>query len=509
MQNHADVAVGCAKSTAAAGVSIGSRAGAAPETAPETGDTRPGTPEYSRGNARKDRGLRSLLRDPPVPGVPEAHERLAWTNQAHLEAESPAPPLRPCDRCGRSHRGLCAQQTLGDYRALAALGIPASQADQHTRAKLRQRAIQWVHGIVTESGRDRALAVATCGRFVVARRAGKVGLASPFCRDRACPRCQQKRARELAGDLRWVWNDRRERKGISGWFVTLTQPKPHGTDPRIAVDRAMAAWRELTNPNKVTGRKFGLIFPGAVRALEVTWSPKGQPIKGGGEVAYTGWHAHFHVILEGGTNAELRWLRDRWLEITGGSERAFCARRVDDRAFGELSKYVVKPMTTVPCELGRSLFECIHSRRLFEGLGSWKGWRNDVEREPGEVIHFSDTTPSELVRLAKINPTAPIAFYEYDPDMGVARQCGSIPAHEAVSSVRAHGILQREIEEDEEARNVAFRVFRWARAKPPPSMAELEHRRASCNDHLSFWGSSAPSLSGGGGNDPSDRSPRL
>jgi len=306
-----------------------------------------------------------------------------------------------CSRCGGAHWGLCADpvgRRTRAYWVLKSLGFAAADVRRESDARLRQRSLGWVDGIVTDSGRDRALAVATCGRPRAAYFAGEYCLAAQQCRDRACVRCQRIRARELAAEVRDLLDVRKADNAHSRWFVTLTQPKPATHDPRVAIDLALRAWRRLTNTKTQLGRWYRRTFPGALRVLEVTWSPKGKLRKDGSVVPYSGWHAHFHIMLEGGSKADTRALCYRWAALVDGDpELAQDARVMDERRAGELCKYIVKPMVDVPVELGRELFRAVHGRRLMQGCGELVSWRRMVKREPEEDgVLFADLSLVEL-----------------------------------------------------------------------------------------------------------------
>jgi hypothetical protein len=289
-----------------------------------------------------------------------------------------------------------------------ALGVPREQLDRDGMTELRQRAIGWVQGLTTKvtarsrtsKPRDRALAIAECGRPTAVYSRGKYWIAGKACGDRACPRCAFKRSRGLAVEMREV-AQRRRAHGRTLWFVTLTQPKPNTLAPAVAIDSAMRAWRRLTNPKTSRGASFHAQFSGCVRAMEVTWSPRGKRRRDGSVVPYDGWHAHFHVLLEGGSRSSVRWLLDEWSRIVGGNLGAQDAQLADDRRIGQLCKYVVKPLVQdVPVHLCRELFAVLHGRRLCEGLGSWKGWRSEIERPEPQAVLWCTTTADKLAAMA-------------------------------------------------------------------------------------------------------------
>lgn len=282
-----------------------------------------------------------------------------------------------CQRCGVHHKTkLCADPAprfSRDWYALRALQLDPRGAFEQSLGAVRQRALRWVAGMVTASGRDRGIAVATCGRPVAVLVGDRLAIGGMRCRDRACPRCEALRSTELAAKLA-AYIEHREDDGPM-WFVTLTQVKPHGSDPRAAIDTMMHKWRWWTNTRTAQGRAWRGVFTGALRVMEVTWSPKGKRRKDGSRVPYDGWHAHFHAVLQGGTEAEVHEQVKRWCAQTGACFQAQDVQTMTADHCREICKYVVKPMMDVPVHLGRRLFETVHGRRLCEGIGDWRGWQ--------------------------------------------------------------------------------------------------------------------------------------
>lgn len=282
-------------------------------------------------------------------------------------------------------------------------------------------------------GRDRGLAVASCGRPAIACTTdGDVGIVALRCRDRACPRCQRLRAIERAAELRdamvscpacegarvidgtsctscgghgavpWRWH-----------FATLTVPKMHATERECSetIDVVMAAWSRMTRGSLSIGREFRARFHGGVRAVEVVYRERGEIVKYPGgrthTVDMTGWHVHLHVVLDtvdGGCSVvpsvdrrrracgcePMRWLVEAWCDITGASPAAQLGRAVDRGDTGvaaELSKYVAKPLSMAMSRaVGRELFLALHGRRCLVGFGRWRRWRSLSERGGASLL---------------------------------------------------------------------------------------------------------------------------
>lgn len=304
----------------------------------------------------------------------------------------------------RAYRAAVATPGSRMFYALASLGMDAQRAELEAYTEQRSRALQWVAGIVTKSGRDRAVAISSCGRPQACMYGGEACIGAQRCRDRACPRCARLRSKELAAELRQVADKHRERGRVL-WFVTLTQPKPETDDPVVSLASSRDAWRRLTNKKTAIGRKFHSLFSGALRATELTWSPAGAKRKDGSRVPYSGWHAHFHCVVEGGNRAALRWLLSTWAELVDGSTWAQDAQLADDARIGQLCKYIVKPLECCPIHLARRLFEALHGKRMLQGVGSWKGWRDEVVRELEPPLLWSDTPLPDLLDMYSCKAT--------------------------------------------------------------------------------------------------------
>lgn len=268
-----------------------------------------------------------------------------------------------------------------------------------------------VRGITTQRGRDRERAIAFCGAVGLVAREGNPQLAPMFCRDRMCAHCQMLRSRKLAMQLRTFWVGRVAElgaaavaKGVGHWFVTLTPPKPGGSDPEPALDKMRDWWRELTNSKTAQGREFHRRFDGGLRSFEVTWSPKGKLRKDGTRVKYSGWHAHAHLILEGGDCYDLRWLLRRWCELTDGNYLAQHYAPLDERRIGQCAKYVVKPLDDdCPLPLARKLACDMHGRRFQDAFGSWRGWKATVKEPSADEYEVAwDTLTDRPVSFVEL-----------------------------------------------------------------------------------------------------------
>lgn len=370
-----------------------------------------------------------------------------------VESAARASHGRPpaCPRCRGWHAGLCAAAApwgSATRRALGLVGLAAG-AERQAETELRQRALTWVSGLVTASGRDRGLAVASCGRPIAGLQ-GESLVAVPYrCGDRFCPRCQALRSRDLADALRVHVGERlAAKKRILA--LHLTQRKPAGPDAlQEALDGFLGAWRQLTNVRSPNSGPWHAAVAGALRSVEVTWSPKGTPRRHGGVVAYSGWHVHAHCLVElreEATDADLAALERQWLNVVGGSSRALVRKEIfsaDDTAVTQVTKYVCKPLAvSMPVHLGRQLARTVHGRKLHLGVGQWRGWR-----APATAAAHSSRPPTEPVYLAAAG-TAPrarlIPVAELVRSYGGEADVTSLadpPRSLGAALVREHGVL--------------------------------------------------------------------
>lgn len=377
-----------------------------PPEAPCRPVARPGVPPLGRpadaatGDRRHSLSRPEGAGDSPYRAPAQARTSRNTGRGPHRAPGGAGAPARPrlADK-PRTYQPAVAPIGSRMWLALANQGFDPEHAEREAETRLRAKALRWCAGLITDTGRDLGLAIATCGRPMPALYGGEVVLASQRCRARFCPRCQKLRSRELAEDVRAVV-EIHERDGQTIWYVTLTQPKPDTADPAVPIGNALRFWRRLTNRKTRRGRAFHSLFRGALRSLEVTWSPRGAARRDGSTVEYDGWHAHFHLLVEGGSPSAVRWLVTQWCELVSGSVGAQDAQRADERRIGQLCKYVVKPLVTCPPEHGRELVRVLHRKRLLEGVGTWKHWRREVPARPPEPpVLFADV---DLARLSAI-----------------------------------------------------------------------------------------------------------
>ena len=188
-----------------------------------------------------------------------------------------------------------------------------------------------------------------CAPMLLLTSKGRVVSSPGFCRDRMCPTCQQRRARDVSakvGDLTIRMNSPR--------FLTLTL-KAVDRPLFLTIAALTASFRVLRETTE-----WNRHVRGGVYVIEVTRN------------AETGcWHAHLHIIFDG----EFWHQRDIsrvWLSVTGDSP--ICdVRAIFDRkaAANYVAKYVSKPTDQAnwPPPALREFAVDMHGRRMIHTFG--------------------------------------------------------------------------------------------------------------------------------------------
>lgn len=328
--------------------------------------------------------------------------------------------------------------------ALRELGVDIESVEGAAATPLRAAVASALAGIRTRptpnnpEGVSRGVLIGACSR----RHAFKVGdafiLEPKCCRQRACPACARARARQNAADLvRSIQHRRKAAASSMFLFATFTQPKrPRREEtPFEATRRIVLAFRRISNPNTVTGREFRRLFKGGLRTTEVTYSAAGDHQRnGGGAVAFSGYHAHLHCMIEvreGIVRSEAAgWLLRAWLaEVEGAAAGAQCIRAANEADAHELCKYVTKPLEDSrdkPAIL-RELFGALHGVRLLQAFGEWMGregvrvgWRElGADEQPPSAPRYRGPEIGDLRRIVyeqeQGRVTGRVPFVGYTP----------------------------------------------------------------------------------------------
>jgi len=349
-----------------------------------------------------------------------------------------------------------------DRTALQFLRVDVSRLEGAAATTHRRAVAAALAGVRTSStkknphGVSRGALIRRCSRQHAVKVGASFDVEPLCCRQRPCPCCSRARARRNALAVDKAVRARRALTSAAFLFATLTQVKHPSWEesPRQAVHRLHSSWRELTNSKTATGREFHRLFAGGLRTTETTWSPKGASREHGGFVAYDGYHAHLHLIIEvrrGVDSAEAAgWIQREWMRIAGSEPQGQVVRparfsELDDLTSDEksdahqLCKYVSKPLEDVsdkPAIL-RALFSGIHGVRLLAAFGEWQGragvrlgWRElGEERDPSEgppEPRWMGPTIGKLMDYAQHHPegtTDRVAFVGRRPDDEVMVSC--------------------------------------------------------------------------------------
>ncbi len=332
---------------------------------------------------------------------------------------------------------LFVAETLGvNVRAALEASRPADTVDDKGKLVVGRATIVRAFGreVLTRTGQPRSARIKDCGHLRPAMRGRELGLCHWRCKDRLCPSCAGRRAREMASALLYFAKLKAD-SGSRILFVTLTQKKHDITDEDCAgaMTRWLATWRNMTSKRGHTGRAFCEMFAGAIRGVEVTWSPKGKKHYDGHVVKYSGWHAHGHILVEvrpGFTlrqaTAEIKKLW-RWAtpkgEISGAAQSvqqvAPVAEGGEEKARShiyEVCKYPLKLPGTSSPEVLRAAGIALASRKTLDGVGEWRGALGEGRKlrdlaegkEPTAPVRMAD----QRVRALK-TPEGILSFFEH------------------------------------------------------------------------------------------------
>ncbi len=317
---------------------------------------------------------------------------------------------------------------MGSLRVASDLGVdvaavltetrPADTCDDCNRLVVGRSTVVRAFGteILTSTGEPRSARIKDCGHLRPAIRGTEYGVAHWRCHDRLCPSCAERRAREMASAL-FFFAQHRAESGRLVLFVTLTQLKRpvHVESPEKAITRWLDAWREMTDrrfyKRKTTvGMRFNMMTAGAIRGIELTWSPKGKRNADGSVVKYSGWHAHGHCLVEIMPGISFRQadreLMGMWRAVSGGAKASAqnvqqvapalpgTEERCKSRIY-EVCKYPLKlpgfDNESVLCFAA----EALASRRVVDGIGEWRG-----ALAIGRKLRSAEEKPKAPVRMA-------------------------------------------------------------------------------------------------------------
>lgn len=167
---------------------------------------------------------------------------------------------------------------------------------------------------------------------------------SHYCKTRWCQVCNRIRTAKLIAQYEPILSQLTDLQ-----FVTLTLPHTHEDKLEDLISTISKTWRAILK-HSTNNCKIGLR---GIRKLEVNYS------------ARTGFHPHYHCILEGKKQAE--WLVSQWLKrVPGTNEQAQDIREAKQDSMIELFKYQTKTLGKVTDKNGNKVFGLLSLYKLDE-----------------------------------------------------------------------------------------------------------------------------------------------
>lgn len=196
-------------------------------------------------------------------------------------------------------------------------------------------------------------------------------LTAKYCKNRWCPLCSSIRIAMLINGYTPQLKELNE-----PYFVTLTAPTVPAEELPGRIEQFGKAFRQIVNNYKA--RKNGVK---GIRKAECTVRPKDL------------YHYHFHVIIDGKTNAE--YLVKRWLEIVPGAlPQSQDLRPANEGSYIELFKYFTKLVAKdkrtgvreiVDYKRLDIIFQALRGKRTFQPFGGLKPVSEEIEEEELEA----------------------------------------------------------------------------------------------------------------------------
>lgn len=196
-------------------------------------------------------------------------------------------------------------------------------------------------------------------------------LTAKYCKNRWCPLCSSIRIAMLINGYGPQLKQLEE-----PYFVTLTAPTVPAEELPARIELFRKSFLQIVNSYKARKMKMK-----GIRKAECTVRPKGL------------YHYHFHIIIDGKTNAE--FLVKRWLEIVPGAlPQSQDLRPANEGSFIELFKYFTKLVAKdkrtgvrqiVDYKRLDIIFQALRGKRTFQPFGGLKAVSEDIEEEELEA----------------------------------------------------------------------------------------------------------------------------
>lgn len=193
------------------------------------------------------------------------------------------------------------------------------------------------------------------------------------CKNRWCAVCNRIRTAQLIDGY-----EPSLRQLEDSYFVTLTKQSVKASSLAKSIDFMAVAWRQIVNGREGRRRKIK-----GIRKAECTIRPGGL------------YHYHFHVIIEGFSNAE--WLVSEWLKSMGSlaDRKAQDIRVADEKSLKELFKYFTKLTVKdkgVLIDFKRMdvIFNALRTKRVYQPFGGVRKVSEEIEENSLDTAHFLD-----------------------------------------------------------------------------------------------------------------------
>jgi hypothetical protein len=203
-----------------------------------------------------------------------------------------------------------------------------------------------------------AIAYQACGKKRVlvydSREPSTVRLVPTCCKSRWCDRCAASRAARIRKNI--------DGSPIAGAcrLITLTQ-KHSRTALTDQIDRLLKTFKKLRQTANWTERVRGGAY-----FLELTHNPDTKT-----------WHPHLHILATG-TYYDHADLKRDWMRVNGSEIVHVSYVRSTAAVKNYVTKYLTKPLQHSDDLPNAKLVEAIraiHSRRLVDTFGEWRGFR--------------------------------------------------------------------------------------------------------------------------------------
>lgn len=196
-----------------------------------------------------------------------------------------------------------------------------------------------------------------------------------YCKNRWCPTCQSIRIATLINGYKPQLQELKD-----PWFLTLTRPTCTADELPMQIKLMNERWVRIKN------RKRFRSVPG-IRKAECTTRPNEL------------YHYHFHIIIEGKSNAE--YLIKSWLDLNPESDfKGQDLRKADCGSMIELFKYFTKLLAKDKSGERKMMdykrldiiFQALSGKRIYQPFGTLSPITEDIPAE--------DTLTTETRELA-------------------------------------------------------------------------------------------------------------